>query len=78
MMSTNRQFTDSLEVLMAELVTDAELLSSFLLDPERTLERASDWELPLSESELQALRRPAYRLRDRVAEELETRLLMAA
>jgi len=74
-MTNAEQFQhDSLAILIDELITDEELRDSFLRDPERTLRFASDWALPLSESELQSLRVPAYRILDRVTEQLAARL----
>jgi hypothetical protein len=78
MMITSQHANDSLEILIGELITDEELLDAFMRDPEGTLEHAGDWALPLSESELRSLRTPAYRLRDRVADELEERFAAAA
>lgn len=75
---TEQHANDSFEILVGELMTDEELRDSFLRDPEQTLRLASDWALPLSESELRSLRAPAYRLRDRVADELEARFAAAA
>jgi len=69
---------DTFEILLGELLTDEELRDAFLRDPERTLEEADEWPLPLSERELSSLRTPAYRLRDRVADALEARFLAAA
>jgi hypothetical protein len=76
--STDQDLNDSLEILIGELVTDDELRDAFLRDPERTLRHANDWALPLSESEVQLLRVPSFRLWDKVAEALEGRLSAAA
>jgi len=74
-MTNAEQFlNDNLEILVDELITDEELRDSFLRDPERTLRFANDWGLPLSESELQSLRAPAYRILDMVTEQLAARL----
>ena len=74
-MTNAEQFlNDNLEILIDELITDEELRDSFLRDPERTLRFANDWGLPLSESELQSLRAPAYRILDKVTEQLAARL----
>jgi hypothetical protein len=70
--------SDCFEILIGELMTDEELLDSFLRNPSRTLRNASEWGLPLSDSELQKLGTPAYRLRDKVADVLEARLAAAA
>jgi hypothetical protein len=78
MTNTYRPLNDSLEILIGELVIDEELRDSFIQDPGRTLQLASDWALPLSASELQSLRVEADRLLDRVADELTFRLLAAA
>ena len=76
MTRTDHHLTDSLEILIAELTTDEELRDSFLRNPGRTLLLASDWGLPLSDSELQSLRAP--RVWNKVAEALEARFLEAA
>ena len=78
MMQTNQQVTDGLEILLLELMTDEELRDAFLRDPEGTLESASDWALPISESELQSLRGSARRIWDRVVDEVEAEFLAAA
>lgn len=69
---------DTFEILIGELLTDEALRDAFFRDPQRTLQEAAEWPLPLSASELHALRSPAYRLRDRVADALEARLPAAA
>ena len=76
MTRTDHRLNDSLEILIAELTSDEELRDSFLRNPRRTMELASEWGLPLSDSELHALRAP--RLWNRVTEELEARFLAAA
>jgi hypothetical protein len=78
MMITNSQATESFEILIGELMADDELRAAFLRDPDHTLRVAGDWALPLCDSELQALRTPAYPVWDRVAEELAARLTAAA
>jgi hypothetical protein len=71
MTSIDRQPDDTLEILIGELMADEELRDAFLRDPDRTLQRANDWALPLSESEIRALRLSAHRLLDTVADALE-------
>ena len=78
MMMTNGQANETFEILVGELMADDELRAAFLRDPDSTLRFADDWGLPLSDSELQALRTPAYPFWDRVAEELAARLTAAA
>jgi len=78
MTSTDRHPDDTLEILIGELMADEELRDAFLRDPDRTLQRASDWALPLSDSEVRALRRAAHRICDTVAEALEARWPVAA
>jgi hypothetical protein len=78
MTSTDRHPDDTLEILIGELMADEELRDAFLRDPDRTLQRASDWALPLSDSEVRALRRAAHRIWDTVAEALEARWPVAA
>jgi hypothetical protein len=78
MTSTDRYADDSLDIFIGELITDEELLRSFLREPEQTLRSASDWGLPLSDSQIQWLQRPAFRLWDRVVDALESRYPAAA
>jgi len=66
--------TDGLEILIDELVEDDELRRSFLRDPEATLATASEWGLPLTESELAGLRGGSISLWERIADEIEVRL----
>jgi len=66
--------TDGLEILIDELVEDDELRRSFLRDPEETLATASEWGLPLTESELAGLRGGSISLWERIADEIEVRL----
>ena len=73
MTSTDRHPEDTIEILIGELMADEELRDAFLRDPDRTLRGASDWALPLSDSEVRALRRSAHRIYDTVAEALEAR-----
>jgi hypothetical protein len=78
MTNSERHAQDSLEIFIGELMADEELLRSFLREPEQTLALADEWGLPLTKSELQSLQRPAFRLWDRVTEELEARYSEAA
>jgi hypothetical protein len=78
MTSNHQHVNDSLDIFISELMADDELLNAFLRDPEQTLERARDWGLPLSDSELQLLLAPAYRLWDNMTEALESRRALAA
>jgi hypothetical protein len=73
MITERRQIDDSLDILLTELMADEELLDAFLRDPARTLNLASDWALPLTESELQSIRTVADRLWERLAHQLEMR-----
>ena len=76
MTRTDQHVNDSLDLFVSELMTDEELRDSFLRNPRRTLQLASEWALPLSESELHALRAP--RMWSKVADALEARFLAAA
>jgi hypothetical protein len=78
MTSNHQHVNDSLDIFIGELMADDELLNAFLRDPEQTLERARDWGLPLSDSELQQLFASAYRLWDNMTEALESRCAVAA
>jgi len=78
MTSNHQHVTDSLDIFIGELMADDELLNAFLRDPELTLERARDWGLPLSDSELQQLFASAYRLWDNMTQALESRCDIAA
>jgi len=75
-MTTSAQ-QDSLNILIDELIADDELRDSFLRDPERTLQFASDWALPLSESELRPLRARSYQVWEKVVEQLESQHVAA-
>ena len=77
-MSTTQTLEQSLEILIDELVGDDELREAFLRNPDRTLRLASEWGVPLCDSELRALRTPRYPVWDRVTEALEQRLGLAA
>lgn len=78
MTGIEQHLSNSVGILIDELVNDDELRGSFLRNPARTLRQASDWGLPLSDSELFALGHPSQRLWDHVLEELEERLSAAA
>ena len=73
-MTATTTFEQSLEILIDELVTDDELREAFLRNPDRTLRAANDWGMPLSESEVRALRTPRFPVWERVTEALEARL----
>jgi hypothetical protein len=66
------------EIFINELVSDEELRTSFLVSPRRTLQRAGEWGLPLSDSEIRSLITTDASVWDRVAEELDLRLQKAA
>ena len=78
MTNSEQHVDDTIEILIGELIADEELRDAFLRNPERTLRSASDWGLPLSDSELRSLTASAHRLRDSVAEALEARWPAAA
>jgi hypothetical protein len=78
MTSTDRYADASFEIFIEELMMDEELLRSFLREPQRTLRLAADWGLPLSDSQLQSLERPSFRLLDKVLDALESRFAIAA
>ena len=78
MTSNHQNLNDSLDIFIGELMADDELLNAFLHDPEQTVERARDWGLPLSDSELQQLFASVYRLWDNMTEALESRRAIAA
>ena len=78
MTTTGQHLEQSFEILIHELMNDDELRDAFLRNPDRTLRFASDWGMPLSESELRSLRAPSFSLWDRVIDELEARLGVAA
>ena len=77
-MTTHQHLNDTFEILVSELISDEELRDAFLRDPEGTLDPAGVWALPLSDSELRSLRIPANRVWDKVVDELEARLAVAA
>jgi hypothetical protein len=66
------------EILINELMADEEFWDSFLRSPRAALHLAGDWGLPLCESEIRALMTIERSRWDRVAEELNARLQMAA
>ena len=74
----NHDTSTGFEILVAELMADDELRDSFLRDPDGTLRLASDWAIPLCDSELHSLETSGYRLRDKVVEELEARFSAVA
>ena len=78
MTSRQQQWNDSIEILMGELMADDELRGAFLRNPQRTLDGAGDWGLPLSDSELRALQGAAHRVWETVVDELESQLAIAA
>jgi hypothetical protein len=78
MTTTGQHLEQSFEILIDELMSDDELRDAFLRNPDRTLEFASDWGMPLSDSEVQSLRAPSFGLWDRVVDELEARFGIAA
>lgn len=67
-----------LEIFIDVLIADEELRDSFLRNPMQTLRRAGEWGLPLSDSEVNALRTTEPAVWERVAEELNERLQEAA
>jgi hypothetical protein len=66
----------SLDIFIDELMADDEFREAFLRNPRKTLMRATDWGLPLCESEVQSLISDR-RLWDRVVYALNTRLQAA-
>lgn len=71
---TTQLLEQSLEILVDELVTDDELRDAFLRNPLTTLRSASEWGMPLTDSELQVLCAGRFPVWERVAEELGARL----
>ena len=69
---------DAFEILIGELMADEELRGSFLRNPSAMLELSAEWGLPLSDTELQSLLKPSYRSWNRIVDELEARLGVAA
>jgi len=78
MTGIHNAMNDPFEIFINELMADEELRGSFLRNPSSILELASEWGLPLSESELRSLLKPSYRRWDRIVDELEARLGVAA
>jgi hypothetical protein len=68
----------SIEILVGKLITDEEFRRSFLNDPWQTLQLAEEWNLPLTEAEIDALVATEASLWDRVAAELDARLQKAS
>lgn len=71
MTSSDRRPDETMEILIGELMADEELRDAFLRNPDRTLRQASEWALPLSDSEVRELRRNPHRLYDIVADALQ-------
>jgi len=70
MTSTDQYLEASLEILIDELTADDELRDAFFRNPHRTLRLASDWGLPLSDSEVRLLRLHANKVWNAVAQSL--------
>lgn len=66
------------EIFIQELVADEELRHSFFRSPRTTLQFADDWALPLCASEIRSLIASDASVWDRIVEELDTRLQLAA
>jgi hypothetical protein len=66
------------DIFIDELTTDEEFRASFLRDPRQTLERADEWGLPLSASEIRSVLKGDRRTWMRVAEALSACQLEAA
>jgi hypothetical protein len=73
-----RRRQQSLEILIDHLIDDEELRDSFLRTPRQTLRLAADWGLPISDSEMQALIAADPAVWDQIADELDSRLQLAA
>lgn len=69
-MRTNANLEPSLDILIDELLNDDELRLSFMSNPYAMLETAGDWGIPLTDTELRALRANAPMIWERVADEL--------
>ena len=69
---------DALDIFIFELMADDELLQAFLSNPRRTVRRAADWGLPLSDSELRSLEPAAMRLWENLSEQIDVRFATAA
>jgi hypothetical protein len=68
----------NLDIFIEELMADEEFRDSFFRNPFRTLRQAADWGLPISESEIRALIAANPAVWERVADEVESRLQLAA
>lgn len=69
---------DTLDIFIYELMADDELLRAFLSNPRRTIRRAAEWGLPLSDNELRSLEPAAMALWDNLSEQLDARFASAA
>lgn len=78
MTSMNLQLEQSLEILIEELAANDDMRDAFYRNPDRTLRQASDWGMPLTESEVLALRTHRFPVWERVADALAERLALAA
>lgn len=72
------QLEQSLEILVDELVVNDELRHEFFRNPYATLREASEWGVPLTDREVEALCSGRYPIWERVADALNDRLALAA
>ena len=70
--------SQTLDIFIDELLADEELRFNFFRNPRRMRWLAEQWELPLTDSEIQALIAMDPSLWDRIAEQLCSRLQQAA
>ena len=78
MTSMNPHLEQSLNILIEELAANDDLRDAFYRNPDRTLRQAGDWGMPLTESEVRALRSHPFPVWERVADALADRLDLAA
>jgi hypothetical protein len=75
---TNEYLQHTADVVLAELATNDEFCREFFRNPERTLQLAPEWGVPISPSEISALRRLGDRLWDWLSDELMARPVATA
>jgi hypothetical protein len=77
-MTQHNDREQNIAIFVDELSRDEELRQAFFRNPRRTLQRADEWGLPFSASEIQSLMAAGHAVWERVAEELSPQLIDAA
>jgi hypothetical protein len=75
---TNGYLQHSADVVLGELATNDEFCREFFRNPEKTLQLAPEWGVPIRPSEISALHRLGDRLWEWLSEELMSRPVATA